>query len=302
MKITFPPDDPSEAGTWRNSRQYEALPNVFPVVTYLMVIWCVAAHFMAHRAGVDGDIAAFHLKQDELGSMNLYNPWGEPAWKYLTSCFLHAGSGLISIHLIFNMMWLFQLGPLMERGLGSMKFLLFVVATGFVSSTYGTSLEGSGIGMSGVVYAMVGFMWTAWPRWTGFLERFRGSTVKFMLFWQVLVILMAVFGETNISIAAHMSGMVLGALIGLWACHGNRYGMKWLAGSLAFTAIGVATIFWSPWSEFYRYNKMTGEQFESLSISEQVRYLSWLERISETQGPAPATKFGGNLKELMDSQ
>lgn len=267
MKITFPPDDISECGGWRNSRQYEALPVVFPIVTYLIMLWCVGNHMIGFIHS-NGDILVFQNLQLKFGAMNHIDPWGDPVWKLLTSCFIHDPSSLI--HLLFNMMWLFLLGPLMERGLGSLKFLFFVIVTGFTSSAFQLSLEGAGVGFSGVVYAMVGFMWAAWPRWTGFLEKFRGSTVKFLLIWQVVCF---VVPAMNVANTAHVSGMVIGGCIGLWACWGNRNGLKWFLVSCAIVAISIAVAFWSPWNILYKVKKWSMK--ENPTFEERANIEEW---------------------------
>jgi len=237
MKITFPPDDISEAGAWRNSRVYEAFPIVFPVFTYAVVLWCSVAHYFIHTAANRGDYDQANAMFVKFGGVAMNSsPYSEPLWKFLSACFLHGDI----VHILFNMMWIITLGPLMERGLGTAKTILFVVAVGFVSSAMATGIEGRAIGMSGVVYAMAGFMWTAWPRWTGFLEKFRGQTVKFLMFWQMICFVLTFTGSMNISNVGHISGMIYGALIGQWACMGSKHGKPWMAASLGFTLLGVA--------------------------------------------------------------
>jgi membrane associated rhomboid family serine protease len=246
MKLTFPPDNPSEAGPWRNSRLYEALPNVFPVFTYALMLWCCVAAFLVFSAGTE-DWEKVDKTMRSLGAMSLGDPYGDPKWKFLTTCFIH--SPVSVFHIVFNMMWLIQLGPLMERGLGTAKTVLFVVAVGFVSSAMQTAIEGSGIGLSGVVYGLCGFMWTAWPRWTGFLEKFNGQTVKLMLFWQVLCFVLTFLDYMSIGNTAHVSGMVYGAILGKWACLGNKHGKWWMAAAVGFTLFGVFCAY-KPMSEW----------------------------------------------------
>ena len=267
MKITFPPDDPSECGGWRNSRQYEALPELTPIVTYVVMMWCCAAHIMGMMAGQEGFLA----KQDQLGSLVYASPNIDPFWKLITSCFLHDPSNLM--HILFNMMLFFTFSTLIERGIGSLYTALFILVTGLVCSSFGLSIEGPGIGMSGIVYAMCGFMWAAWPRWTGFLEKFKGSTVKFLLFWQVICFVLTYTGAYPVGNAAHISGLVLGYLIGSWACKGNKYGKIWMLSSFAFIGISVLIWFWSPWNVYWRRAAENPVQIEMLR--EQARTSSW---------------------------
>lgn len=249
MKIDFPPNSPAEVAQRSNARPFEPFPQTLPVLTYVTMLWCCVVHFMVIGVQEQGFDAVYAI-QEKYGAMGA-DPWSEPLWKYITTCFIHDPRSLL--HIIFNMMWLHQLGPLMERGIGTANSLVFILVTGFVSSSFGVSLEGVGIGYSGVVFAMAGFMWTAWPRWTGFIENFNGRTVQFIVFWQLICLVLTMSNAMNIGNASHISGMVIGALIGQWAKHGNHTtkGKLWLAITIAVTLTAVLFAFWSPWVEGY---------------------------------------------------
>ena len=239
-KITLPPNDPSEAGPWRNSRLYEALPVIFPIFSLLVILWCCAVHYMAYSASSHGWASVLEV-YSKLGGPIYQNPYHGDyhELKFLTACYFHNLN--FFPHLLFNMMLIFTLGPLMERGIGIFKTVLFFVVTGFVSSSISGSVSGiTGIGMSGIVYALAGFMWTAWPRWTGFLERFSGKTIKLLIFWQLICFIMTWTGAYNFANAAHISGMIYGALIGQWACKGNKHGKPWMLLTISFTIFGIA--------------------------------------------------------------
>ncbi|MCP5535269.1 MAG: rhomboid family intramembrane serine protease [Akkermansiaceae bacterium] len=160
-------------------------------------------------------------------------------WGLIGSAFIHFELW----HVGFNMLWLVRLGTLMERGLGSMKTAAFIVVSAFVSSTLSQVIDGPGIGFSGVVYAMGGFIWGAWPRYTGFLEGFNGSTLRWFLLWQGVCFLLTWGGMLPIGNAAHISGMVFGFLVGLWACKGSKRGWYWLAASLSMTLVCVGIVY-----------------------------------------------------------
>jgi GlpG protein len=134
-------------------------------------------------------------------------------WRLITAIFLHFGW----LHIVFNSLWLWELGALMEQRLGSIFLALFVIFTG-IGSNYaqfyfgGPSLFG---GMSGVVYALLGFCWIyhlIWP-WGGFGVP-RGIVI-FMLVW--LVFWMLPFSSSLLGVgianAAHLGGLVLGCLV-----------------------------------------------------------------------------------------
>ncbi len=135
-------------------------------------------------------------------------------WRLLTPIFLHFGW----LHIVFNCLWLWQLGALIELRLGTTVLLLLVLGSG-IGSNYaqflysGPSLFG---GMSGVVYALLGFCWVYNSlRPQGGLAVPRGIIV-FMLVWLVFWMLpftkMLGIGIAN---AAHLGGLALGCLLAL---------------------------------------------------------------------------------------
>lgn len=50
MNISLPPDDPREAGMTPKSRLYERFPDILPLVSYLCLVWCCAAHYLGRWA------------------------------------------------------------------------------------------------------------------------------------------------------------------------------------------------------------------------------------------------------------
>lgn len=76
-------------------------------------------------------------------------------WTLITSLFLHANP----THLFFNMWALFIFGPLLEKMIGSQKFLALYLIAGIVGNV-GFALfypsTTAGIGASGAIYGVVG--------------------------------------------------------------------------------------------------------------------------------------------------
>jgi membrane associated rhomboid family serine protease len=235
LRFQFPPNTPEEAGPTYRSRLYERFGDLLPVVTYSVTLWCVVVYFLLNRdhVGNAGYELAHMLGLTTRQDLADGRWWGPVA----TTC-IHFNLW----HIAFNMLWLVRLGSLMERGLGSLKTLAFFIAAAFVSSTLQLVLDGPGIGFSGVVYALGGFVWGAWPRYTGFLEGFTGSSLRWLLFWQALCFLLSWGGMMPIGNTAHISGMIFGFLVGLWACRGTRQGWPWLTAALVMLAGSVALV------------------------------------------------------------
>ncbi len=75
-------------------------------------------------------------------------------WRLLTPCFLHFGV----VHLLFNMMWLYDLGRQIEVVHGTLALALMITTIG-VASNYGQYVATGPYfgGMSGVVYGLFGY-------------------------------------------------------------------------------------------------------------------------------------------------
>lgn len=143
------------------------------------------------------------------------SPDGAQFWRVLTPIFLHHGL----LHIAFNMLWFWEFGRRIEGGLGSAYFAAVIVLVGAGSNMLQaifTPLTGFG-GMSGVVYGLLGFCWL-WDR-VNTRMRFNlpPGIVGFMLVWMVLCIVgvPSALGFGEIANAAHVGGLVIGALLGV---------------------------------------------------------------------------------------
>lgn len=137
-------------------------------------------------------------------------------WRYLTPVFLHFGL----VHLLFNLLWWWDLGGLIERTQSRMQLLGVFLVTALLSNFWQFQEAGNGFGgLSGVVYGLLGYVWIyplANPR-VGF--RVRKEIVIFMVGWLLLGysgVLDNVLGK--IANAAHTAGLITG--IGLGAVFG----------------------------------------------------------------------------------
>ena len=135
-------------------------------------------------------------------------------WRLVTPAFIHFGW----LHIVFNSLWMWELGARVERVMGHLNMLLLFLVIAVVSNTSQFVYTGPGLfgGMSGVVYGLLGFSWVApllQPRWVIQPPR---AIMLFMVGW--LVICMAgvveVLGFGAIANAAHLGGLISGAVLG----------------------------------------------------------------------------------------
>jgi GlpG protein len=124
------------------------------------------------------------------------------------------------MHIVFNALWLWELGGMIERRQGAVRILglvlLIAAGSNIAQAMTGVSLFG---GMSGVIYGLLGYI-VAWNRLrpaTPF-PLVRGVAVV-MVVW--LLVCMAGFTEVlglgAVANTAHLSGLVLGLILGLAA-------------------------------------------------------------------------------------
>ena len=137
-------------------------------------------------------------------------------WRWLTPIFLHFSW----LHLIFNGLWLWEFGALIERRCGSLRLCLLVLVCGAASNWAqywwsGPSLFG---GMSGVVYALLAYCLVIERVIPGSgLALPRGIAVL-LLAW-LLLCMTGIFDFFGIAIAnaAHLAGLLSGGAAALIA-------------------------------------------------------------------------------------
>lgn len=129
-------------------------------------------------------------------------------WRLFTPMFLH----FHFFHLLFNMMWLKDLGGAIEARRGRWKYLLLVLAIAGLSNTAQAVISGPNFGgMSGVVFGLFGYIWmqSRFLYNSGF--SMPPNQVMFMLVWMVICYTGA-FGP--IANTAHTVGLAVGMTLG----------------------------------------------------------------------------------------
>ncbi len=128
-------------------------------------------------------------------------------WRLLTPIFLHFGV----LHIFFNLLWMRDLGSIIESRLGTLHLMLLVLAVGVVSNLAQYYVSGPNFGgMSGVVYGLLGFVWMKGRFDPGSGLFLHPSTVTMMLIWLA-------FGYTNLLPMAntvHTAGLAVGVVWG----------------------------------------------------------------------------------------
>jgi GlpG protein len=135
-------------------------------------------------------------------------------WRYITPDFLHFSFA----HIAFNLVLFWYLGGQIEQRIGQWAYLLIFVITSLLSNAAQLLISGPLFGgLSGVVYAFVGFSWVYRHRRGGlqFPEALMMVSVGWLLLGYTPVF--KYIGIGSMANTAHLAGLVSGmALAMLW--------------------------------------------------------------------------------------
>lgn len=180
------------------------------VVSYALIFICVLV-FVQTKLGTDEQAVQPFLIADRHLNTTLQETVMNQPWRLFTPIFLHFGI----VHIVFNMMWLFQLGCMIEGRRGSLRFLVLVAFLASVSNVAQFLVSGRPTfgGMSGVVYGLAGYVWLR-----GRMDRESGlfldnQSILMLLVWQAICFTGLVGPIAN---TAHIAGLLAGLSWG-WA-------------------------------------------------------------------------------------
>ncbi|BBI91587.1 putative intramembrane serine protease [Serratia symbiotica str. Tucson] len=135
-------------------------------------------------------------------------------WRGFSHAFLH----FFLLHITFNLLWWWYLGGPVEKCLGTGKLLVLTVVSaffsGWVQSLFSGALFG---GLSGVVYALIGYVWLSGERAPACGLMLPRGLMVFSVLWLVV----GYFDILGMSIAnaAHVAGLMIGLLMAFWDTH-----------------------------------------------------------------------------------
>ncbi|MEW6737241.1 MAG: rhomboid family intramembrane serine protease [Acidobacteriota bacterium] len=173
--------------------------------------------------------------------------WDGKYWALLTSVFVH----IEPLHLLFNLYWLWVLGGAVERAIGSAKWIIFFIAAAVISSgiQFATSST-TGIGLSGVVYGLFGFIWISKAHFSAFEKILPKQTVAMFIAWAFLCILLTLLKIWNIANEAHFAGLLFGICIAYLFILKYKVRLM-LTGLIVLTMLAIMPLFWCPWSAIW---------------------------------------------------
>lgn len=134
-------------------------------------------------------------------------------WQLLTSMFTHVDL----MHIGFNMLALWFLGPQLELAVGRVRFLALYFLSGLAGSVFVYWLSGvhsSTVGASGAIFGLIGGLLVI-------AVKVRADYSQLLL-WLGLNVVITVFGRGFISWQGHLGGLVGGVLVALVLAYSPR--------------------------------------------------------------------------------
>ena len=178
------------------------------VMNLVVFVWIIASSGSGFSGGLTQGHVDLGLSKAILQGRTRYGDVPIPAhqwYRLITSGFIHFGV----FHILMNMLLLFQLGNLLERALGGVRFGLLYAACLLAGSLGVLIIDGNGItgGASGAVFGLMAAAAVGLQR--------RGINVFSTGIGTTLLInLVLTFSIRGISIGGHLGGVVGGAICG----------------------------------------------------------------------------------------
>ena len=203
------------AGRAQSQSAHSALQWRSAPVTLLLILLSIGGFALVYLRAPMAWLSYLTFTPVQVDEGNLvFGAMGGQYWRLVTPVFLHFGW----LHIVFNSLWLWELGSKVERVMGQLNMALLFLVIALVSNVSQYVFGGPGIfgGMSGVVYGLLGFAWVApllQPHWP---IQPAPAIMLFMVGWLVvcMVGLVEVLGFGAIANAAHLGGLLCGALLG----------------------------------------------------------------------------------------
>ena len=133
-------------------------------------------------------------------------------WILITHIFLHANP----YHLFLNMWVLFMFGPLLEEKIGPNRFLLFYILSGIAAGFIASFFYSKSLGASGAIMALIGVLIILMPNLQVLFFYFVPTPLWVAGIIFAVIDLMGVVYPSGVGNVAHLSGMGLGLLYGIY--------------------------------------------------------------------------------------
>lgn len=201
--------------------------------TFAIVIICVLIYLMSFSDVGKRIYDLLFMGSPESGPF--YEIIHGQIWRLITPIFIH----LSILHILFNMLWFKDLGYLIEHKFGKNTLLALMLVSGAISNFLQYCVSGPQFGgMSGVLYAMLGYIWVYKNLDPDFEYSLPARDITIMIGWLFLC-LTGFLGP--IANTAHAGGLFVGMLYALFKVQKSwgKTHIKYLSLAFIFLAFTI---------------------------------------------------------------
>ena len=181
-----------------------------PVVTYILIVLNLMVFLYGVLHGNDELINMFGNNYELVQNGEFY--------RLFTCMFVHADI----LHILFNMIALYSIGPVVERYYGKSKFLLIYLVSGLLGSIFSgvfMTADSISIGASGAIFGLLGSISYFTYYYSATLQGIlRGSIMPV-----IIINLVIGFLSSSIDLSAHIGGLIGGILISMAIGIGDKH-------------------------------------------------------------------------------
>jgi membrane associated rhomboid family serine protease len=230
-----------KSGGRYGQRMRMAMPPFTPVVKWLLIvnfsIFLFGLFFLPRNIYVPGFKPPLNLLEKWFSVFPRSPGYILHFWRLITYQFLHDGI----FHIGFNMLWLYFLGPTLERHWGSRKFLIFYLVCGAAGGVFYTLLvvikflpPAPMIGASGAILGIVAACAILFPQIVVYLFPLPVAIpirVAALAGIVIYILFLVTRGQNAGGHAAHLAGMVAGGVYVFSQSWRDKFRLKLRSGS-----------------------------------------------------------------------
>jgi membrane associated rhomboid family serine protease len=139
------------------------------------------------------------------------NSFHEP-WRFITAIFVHASFP----HLLYNLFALILFGLILENMIGSNRFLILFLGSGLLANLFAVNFYTASLGASGAIFGIIGCLTILRPGLMVWAFSLPMPMVLAAVLWAAGDLLNVVMPYSNTGSLAHLSGLAVGLIAGLF--------------------------------------------------------------------------------------